>query len=49
VRECLRRAGEPLGGLDANNGGDGRGLETTPSLAQKRFHGGDVEPAAELI
>jgi hypothetical protein len=40
---------EALAGLDADHRGDVRGLETTPRVAEKLLHSGDVEPVADLI
>jgi hypothetical protein len=46
---ALRRGGEALGGLDANDGGDARRLETTPGVVKELLHGAGIEPAGDLV
>ena len=47
--QALSGCGELLYGLDADDSRDAGGFKLAPGIAEKLFHGSNVETATELV
>jgi hypothetical protein len=49
LQPALRRAGEALNGLDADDSGDHRDFEAAAGLAEVFLYGPGIEPPGDLL